>query len=143
MTSTNIDGTVLKSDSRGRVRVPAQRREALLDEFERSGLSGMKFAALAGVKYPTFAYWLSKRRKAGVSGSSESAGVGRRQAEVSRVEKSVRLFEAFAEVGKSSSGSGLRIELPGGANLVVDSPSQLSLAAGLLQMLNHGRRSEC
>ena len=30
---------VLKTDVLGRVRTPAARREALLDEFERSGLS--------------------------------------------------------------------------------------------------------
>ena len=49
MTSLSEDHHVLKSDTRGRVRVPVERREALLDEFERSGLSGLKFAALAGV----------------------------------------------------------------------------------------------
>jgi hypothetical protein len=44
---------VLKTDVLGRVRTPAVRRESLLDEFERSGLSGQKFAALVGIKYPT------------------------------------------------------------------------------------------
>ena len=34
---------------------PMAQREALLDAYERSGLSGMKFAALHGVKYPSFA----------------------------------------------------------------------------------------
>ncbi|MFT5191775.1 MAG: hypothetical protein ACI957_004819, partial [Verrucomicrobiales bacterium] len=34
------DTQILKIDSRQRVRVGRQRREALLDEFERSGLSG-------------------------------------------------------------------------------------------------------
>ena len=41
-----------------------ERREALLDEFERSGLSGVKFAQLAGIKYQTFALWARKRREA-------------------------------------------------------------------------------
>ena len=48
---------VLKTDKRGRVRVPVERREALLDEFEKSGMSGAKFARLAGIKYATFANW--------------------------------------------------------------------------------------
>ena len=39
------------------------RAEALLDEFERSGLSGPKFAALVGIKYQTFAAWSARRRK--------------------------------------------------------------------------------
>jgi len=54
---------VLKTDVLGRVRTPLQRRHSLLEEFERSGLSGAKFAALAGIKYSTFANWLQKRRR--------------------------------------------------------------------------------
>jgi hypothetical protein len=57
-----MDGnqSFLKQDVKGRVGTPAERREALLAEFERSGLSGPKFAALAGVKYQTFAWWRFK-----------------------------------------------------------------------------------
>ena len=40
MTSMNLDSTLLKTDGRGRVRTPLARREALLGEFERSGLKG-------------------------------------------------------------------------------------------------------
>ena len=54
---------LLKSDTRGRVRTPAGRRERLLDEFERSGLSGQKFAELTGLKYQTFATWVQQRRR--------------------------------------------------------------------------------
>jgi len=35
-----------------------EQRERILDEYERSGLSGAKFAAVYGVKYQTFATWL-------------------------------------------------------------------------------------
>ena len=55
--------TILKTDARGRVHTPLERRESLLDEFERSGLSGAKFAELAGIKYQTFAAWAARRRK--------------------------------------------------------------------------------
>jgi len=48
MTSLIGEAEVLKTDTRGRVRVPVERREALLDEFEKSGMSGAKFARLAG-----------------------------------------------------------------------------------------------
>jgi hypothetical protein len=34
---------ILKTDARGRVATPVARREELLDEFERSGLSGAEF----------------------------------------------------------------------------------------------------
>ena len=50
-------GSLLKSDTLGRMRTPIERRNELLAEFERSGLSGKKFAALVGVKYSTFVNW--------------------------------------------------------------------------------------
>ena len=46
---------VLKVDTAGRVWTPREQREAVLDEFERSGLPASEFAAHIGVKYPTFA----------------------------------------------------------------------------------------
>jgi transposase len=52
---------ILKTDDLGRVRVPRERQEQLLDEFERSGLSGAKFAALCGVNYPSFAGWVLRQ----------------------------------------------------------------------------------
>lgn len=79
MTFLSKDHNVLKTDELGRVRVPKERQEALLDEFERSGLSGVKFAALAGIKYPTFALWAQKRRK-----DREKQGVEPPQGEIER-----------------------------------------------------------
>ena len=63
MTSLNAKTEVLKQDARGRVRVSAQRWEALLDKFKCSGMSGAKFARLMGTKYGTFANWVLQRRK--------------------------------------------------------------------------------
>jgi hypothetical protein len=94
----------------------------------------MKFAALAGVKYATFANWVQRRRKqrAVIQQSNPVVeGAPSNQAAA----RPVRLFEAFAEVGRAVQPSGLRVELPGGARLMVDSPGQLRLAAELLQML--------
>jgi hypothetical protein len=48
-------GVVLKTDALGRVKTGAQQREVMLDEFERSGLSGTKFAAVAGVNCKRYA----------------------------------------------------------------------------------------
>ncbi len=129
------EGTVLKSDTKGRVRVHAERREMLLDEFEASSLSAMKFAALAGVKCATFANWIQRRRKqrAAIQKSSPVLEEGTSSSQTAA--RPVRLFEAFAEVGRAVQPSGLRVELPGGARLMVESPGQLRLAAELLQML--------
>ena len=52
-----------RPDRLGRVRTPRSRREELLAEFERSGLSQAAFARRAGVRYPTFAHWVQERRR--------------------------------------------------------------------------------
>src|SRR5271170_6920592 len=66
MTSTTVmvDG-IIKQDSRGRMRTTRERREALLAEYDRSAMTGRKFAKWAGIKYTTFANWLQQRRKLG------------------------------------------------------------------------------
>jgi len=63
MNTTPTDEAILKTDLLGRVRTPREHREMVLDEFERSGLSGERFATLAGIKYSTFATWAQKRRR--------------------------------------------------------------------------------
>ena len=64
MTSTTTEETlILKTDVLGRVSMPADRREAILDAFEQSDMSGQAFAKQIGVKYPTFASWMQKRRR--------------------------------------------------------------------------------
>jgi len=65
MTEVVDDGR--RSDRLGRVRTPRARREELLAEYERSGLSQAAFARRAGVRYPTFAHWVQERRRAGGS----------------------------------------------------------------------------
>src|SRR5437867_490391 len=85
---------ILKRDKRGRVWTKPKRREALLDEFEKSGLSGAQFARLTGVNYSSFQNWVQQRRKkrgrAAKAISREGAtGTG----------PAVRLFEAVVESG--------------------------------------------
>ena len=52
---------LLKIDAKGRVWTPAEKRAEILREFDRSGASGVEFARLIGVKYPTFAGWIRRR----------------------------------------------------------------------------------
>ena len=54
-TDDNDDEIILKRDSLGRVKMPPEKRELILDRFEESGMSGQAFAAYIGVKYQTFA----------------------------------------------------------------------------------------
>ncbi|HWQ90451.1 MAG TPA: hypothetical protein VN673_02180, partial [Clostridia bacterium] len=49
--SASSNSLILKTDTRGHLRVPVERREVLLAEFDRSGLSGKQFARLSGIKY--------------------------------------------------------------------------------------------
>jgi len=139
MTFMTDGDQVLKSDARGRVRVPVERQEALLDEFERSGLSGVKFAQLVGVKYPTFALWVQKRRRARAALTTEEAG-----GSAATGCRPIRWFEAVtAEAGAGRSGEVLTVELPGGGRLLVQAPSQLRWAAELLRLLSHANGRPC
>jgi hypothetical protein len=117
-------GQVLKSDTLGRMRIPTERRKELLLEFDRSGLSGKKFAALVGVKYSTFAFWLQQRR--------------RKAASAAKPTDTVRWLEAVVEKAQDSGGKpglALVVELPGGARLEIHDVRQAQLAAALLRSL--------
>lgn len=141
MTSTNTEDHFLRADTAGRVRVPVERREALLDEFERSGVSALRFAKLAGVKYPTFYLWVAKRKKAQLSREPGCAPGAAPSPAPSANRSPIRFFEALlprAAGACAASIDSLVIELPGGARLRADSPAQLRMAAELLRML-----SEC
>jgi hypothetical protein len=63
MTVMEPGSEILKVDEVGRVRTPPEKRQAMLAEFDRSGMTGAQFASFAGVRYPTFMNWLQKRRK--------------------------------------------------------------------------------
>lgn len=136
MTPMTAENHVLKIDTRGRVRVPAERRESLLDEFERSGLSGMKFAELSGVKYPTFAIWVQKRRKAREADQRSLSGTGTETSGANEMSPPIRFFEAICESEPISEANGsLKIELPGGAVMRMETLTQVRLGAELLRLL--------
>ena len=133
MTNTTLPDEVLKSDALGRVCTPRARREALVEEFEKSGVSAKKFAALVGVNYQTFASWVQERRKA------------RRQHPPA---SPVCLWEAVLEGGggeprEPAGAAGLWIELPGGSRMSVDSPVQLQMAAELVALLAQRTGARC
>jgi acetyl esterase/lipase len=114
---------VLKTDDLGRVRTPGERRQKLLDEFERSGLSGRKFAALAGIKYPTFAAWAQRRRKQLAAGKAPARAVD-----------PVRWLEAVMTQGEPSPRP-LKVHLHGGAWIELSNVQQVELAATLVRAM--------
>ena len=111
---------LLKVDVTGRVWTSRERREALLDEFERSGTSAAQFAALTGVKYPTFASWVQKRRR-----KKDTSG---------RTEVPLRWMEAVA----AAPAGGLCVHLPCGARMEIGDEGAVALAAQLLRALADG-----
>ena len=134
MTNTTLPDEVLKRAALGRVRTPRARREALVEEFEKSGVSAKKFAALVGVNDETFASWVQTRRKA--------------RGQRAPVTGPVRLWEAVVEGGgcadrQPMGALGLWIELPGGSRLSVASPVQLQMAAELVALLAQRTGARC
>jgi len=131
MTHLEAKQRILKTDSRGRVQTPPERREALLDEFERSGLSGTRFAEMVGVVPVTFSAWVCQRRRKRAANSKKPGGQI----------KPVTLLEAVVENRRSagaSSSEGIVLELDGGAKIDVRTPEQLRLVAELLGLLSKG-----
>jgi D-arabinose 5-phosphate isomerase GutQ len=63
MTFLIPEETKLTVDSRGRVRVSAERRNALLTEIGKSGLTARAFARLMGVHESAFFAWNLHRSK--------------------------------------------------------------------------------
>jgi hypothetical protein len=119
------EAMILKRDAGGRVVVSLERQIELVREYERSGLSGPKFAELAGLRYQTFATW---RRKHGTQPALRS----RRAAPVPP--EGVTWIEAVADAG-ASAGGGIALLLPGGAKVEVTHPDQTVLAAQLLKAI--------
>jgi transposase-like protein len=143
-TQTRQDG-FLKVDAIGRVRTSAERREAILDEFEKSGMPGTRFARQYGIKYTTFANWAQKRRRdRGDYPKVLSVREPRPRAaekhgqESTAAQSALMLAEVIVGGGKSeaTAPAAVRIELPGGASLTVTDASQTAIAAELIRQLS-------
>lgn len=162
MTDSSYDGTdgaqVLKTDVLGRVKTSKVQRERLLNEFERSGLSGTKFAAVAGVNYQTFASWLQKRRRstgayAKVQPSNEPTSVERQKVEL--LNPALQWLEAVVVEDKDKRQQPcevtepypctMKLHLPGGVCVDVDicQAGQIPLAVELIAQLKLRLTSPC
>jgi hypothetical protein len=128
-----VNQGLLKQDVRGRVRTPAERREVLLDEFGRSGLSGPKFAALVGVKYQTFAGWVHDRRKKRPIVPAPAASPLRLVEAVVACEAKERTDMAVC------ASSVLQVHLAGGVRLEIGDAAQVKLAVSLIKALSGER----
>ena len=126
MTNMMAPVEILKTDGAGRVRTPKERRQTLLAEFESSGLSGARFAALAGIKYQTFAGWVARRKRSAVTRVPDQSV------------NQVRWLEAVVTDAQqaTSAQQPLKVHLPGGAWLEVADGRHAGLAAVLVRALD-------
>ena len=115
------------------MRTPPEQREALLDEFERSGMSGAAFAQHCGIKYPTFMAWRQAR--------------ARRQVPTEEAAPKLGLAELVIGLGAGVPGpqgaEGMPVELPGGVRLYLRGPQDAPLAAALLAALQRAGAARC
>jgi hypothetical protein len=125
---------ILKRDVLGRVKMPAARREALLDEFEQSGVSGAKFSALVGVKYTTFASWRQARER------RKRQGQQPRVVAQTQSDQQIRWLEAVVQGHRSDSlpkteakSGSLKVELADGSRLEISNSAGALLAAELIR----------
>jgi hypothetical protein len=118
-TSTN-ELTIMKTDKRGRVLTPPEQREAWLDAFEQSGMSGAAFAKLHGIRYTTFANWRTRRKQQ--SRNNETAAP---------------FFEEIDVQFPHAGSGGLKVALPGGASVDINRAEQFPMVAALLKYLEH------
>lgn len=123
--SSNSNSLILKTDTRGHMRTPVARREVLLAEFDRSGLSGKQFARLSGINYSTFQYWLQCRKGRSSVPKEPTA----------RPEQPAAWLEAVVQQAVPTGTVGLMLHLPGGVRAEISGPLQIQLAVALVRAL--------
>jgi hypothetical protein len=134
MTSaTEEPGEILSRDAQGRVLVSRERRESLLEECDRSGMSGVKFARYVGIKYSTLAYWLQSRHRH----REREKSLMKAGADTEAGKNNGAWIEAVVENGSAPRApiGGLRIYFAGGAYCQISSATEAALAAELLGRL--------
>jgi hypothetical protein len=139
-----IAGDILKTDVLGRITVGRAQREAILDAFEASGMTGSAFALHHGIKIQTFASWIQKRRhKRGDYQNEEVCrklrmrkdppAVGSKKA--ARPQLSMNLIEVNLQNETPEMHEALEVILPGGVVVRIRHEGQLGLLKILMRQL--------
>ena len=129
----------IRRDKMGRVQTSRERREALLDEFEKSGMTRSTFASHVGVKERTLGEWLYQRRRT-TSGKKKAVETDK-PAKPLPVTQSVRWVEAVVQGG--SVGTALSMLLPSGVRMEVSDSHGVALAVEVLKQLQSPRAAGC
>ena len=121
-TTEDLPAIIIKNDRIGRARYTQQYKDEVLAAYEASGMSGPAFAEHCGLKYPTFAGWVSKRRREEYQSSTPGGHPAKGQF-------------VLAEFGTAPASGELRVELPGGASARLSDAGQAGLLAALIRAL--------
>lgn len=140
-------GDILKADVLGRITVGRAQREAILDAFEASGMSGSAFALAHGIKIQTFASWIQKRWRARGDYQNEALcrelrmrkdppSVCPPKVSHARPQPSMNLVEVNLQNDISTKVDPLEVILPGGVVVRITHESQLGLLETLMSKLS-------
>ena len=119
----------MKTDRSGRLRYTPEQKKTMVGAYLACGLSAPRFAALHGVPYQTLVSWIRKDKTAGPAGTPRSL-------------HPTLLSLVPAEIDHSASiasDPAVEVLLPGGAKLLISSPSQVDLAVALIRELHTSR----
>ena len=131
-------GQILSQDVRGRVLITRERRESLLEEYDRSGMSGVRFAKYVGIKYTTLAYWLKRRR----GHRAREKLLIKAEVDTEPGRSSGTWIEAVVDKNGSAArapAGALRIYFAAGAYCQISTTAEVALAAELLGRLGAKR----
>lgn len=131
-------GQILSQDARGRVLITQERRDLLLEEYDHSGMSGVRFAQYVGIKYTTLAHWLRRRRRQ----RQKEKLLVKAGADAEPAKNNATWIEAVVEKNGSRSrekAGVLRIYFAAGAYCQVSGAAEVALAAELLGRLGAKR----
>lgn len=131
-------GQILSQDARGRVLATQERRDLVLEEYDRSGMSGVRFAQYVGIKYTTLAHWLRRRRRQRQREKLLTNGGGETEPGGSNGTWIEAVVDKKASAARAPAGA-LRIYFAAGAYCQVSSAAEVALAAELLGRLGAKR----
>lgn len=124
-----MNESIIKTDTRGRMRYTLEQKKTMVDAYRASGLSAPRFASQHGVNYQTLVSWIKKEKHQDADASPQAIHSS--------------LFSLVpAEIDSphaTGADRGMEVSLPGGSKLVISSPGQVTLAAALIRELNPSR----
>jgi len=116
--------SLIKADRKGRTQYSAEYRREVLAAFAKSGQTAMGFAEHLGVKYSTFASWVSKAKRLGGGKSPK------------KVAEEPKFLLAEVRDEAEATSVGVSVSLPGGVVARAGSREEVLLLAELIKALS-------